>query len=89
MRDSSMFYFNIAINHCAGWKYSPYPWLALGAFGEHPRRWHRILYCTGCKYSPHPELVREQSGNNSACGQRIDLLVFTRASQGGRGSVVE
>ena len=35
------------------------------------------------------ELVREQSGNNSACGQTIDLLVFIRTSQGGRGSVVE
>ena len=31
MRDSSMFYFNISINHCAGCKYSPHPWLALGA----------------------------------------------------------
>src|ERR1700732_4348635 len=27
MRDSSMFYFNIAINYCAGCKYSPHPWL--------------------------------------------------------------
>ena len=31
MRDSSMFYFNISINYCAGCKYSPHPWLALGA----------------------------------------------------------
>jgi hypothetical protein len=28
-----MFYFNISINYCAGCKYSPHPWLALGAFG--------------------------------------------------------
>src|ERR1700692_835190 len=32
MRDSSMFYFNISINYGAGCKYSPHPWLALGAF---------------------------------------------------------
>src|ERR1700688_1044370 len=31
MRDSSMFYFNISINYCTGCKYSPHPWLALGA----------------------------------------------------------
>ena len=34
MSDSSMFYFNIAINYCTGCKYSPHPWLALGACRE-------------------------------------------------------
>ena len=29
-----MFYFNISINYCAGCKYSPHPWLALGSAQE-------------------------------------------------------
>src|ERR1700688_4673911 len=38
MRDSSMFYFNISINYCAGCKYSPHPWLALGAREAEPAK---------------------------------------------------
>jgi hypothetical protein len=47
MRDSSMFYFNIAINYCAGCKYSPHPWLALAHHGGGAAEGDRRVTCLG------------------------------------------
>ena len=47
-----MFYFNISINHSTGCKYSPQPWLALGAFEKCALK-EAILH--GLQVEPAPE----------------------------------